>query len=324
MSWAMWVTGRPGNSPTKVVRAAAARLAARGERVVTLEADDIHRALVPRPSGSEIERDLVHRALIFMAATLTEARVAVVIDAAVERPAWLDLARASITHFAEIRLVSGDECADPPDLAVDPGLETIEAAADRIAALPRRWPRLEPPRGPGAVIWITGPPGSGKTTQTSRLAEALTAERVEVAILEWSALRATVLGGAARSEADSDFAHRALAYTAKLMADAGLTVVVDATAPRRAWRSLARALVDSFAEVQLVCPPHVCLARERAARWGPHPCPHRGADAPDIVLEYEYSLSPDLVLDTAARSEWSASADLLRLARRLLRRRLAS
>jgi hypothetical protein len=38
------------------------------------------------------------------------------------------------------------------------------------------------------------------------------------------------------------------------------------------------------------------------------------------VLDYEYSLSPDLVLDTATRSEWSASEDLLRLARRLLRR----
>jgi hypothetical protein len=69
-----------------------------------------------------------------------------------------------------------------------------------------------------------------------------------------------------------------------------------------------------------VCPLEICLTRERVARWGPRPYPHRGSAAPDIVLDYEYSLSPDLVLDTATRSEWSASEDLLRLARRLLRR----
>jgi hypothetical protein len=44
---------------------------------------------------------------------------------------------------------------------------------------------------------------------------------------------------------------------------------------------------------------------------------------PDVVVEYEYSLSPDLLLDTATRSEWAAGEDLLRLARRLLRRRVA-
>jgi adenylylsulfate kinase-like enzyme len=342
MSWAMWMTGPPGGATSTLVQLAAARLAAQGEPVTVLELERIRSLLTPRPTDSEGERDLVCRALVFMAVALTEAGVPVLIEASGDRQAWRDLARASITRFAEILierpdrlpadLVAAAACHSPvlgaggksPELTVDMRMEPLETAADRVAGLRRTWPTTGPRRDTGAVIWITGPPGSGKTTQGSRLAEALAAEGVEVAILEWTTLRATVLGGAVGSERENDVAHRALVYTAKLLADAGLTVIVDATAPRRAWRSLARELVGRFAEVQLVCPPETCLVRERAARWGPRPCPHRGDVAPDIVLDYEYSLGPDLVLDTGSRSEWSAGEDLLRLARRLRLRRFAS
>ena len=362
MSWAIWVTGRPGSGKTTVARAAAARLAAQGTPATVLELDRIRRVLTPHPTYGEAERELVYRSLVFMAVALTEAGVPVVIDATAHRRAWRDLARASIARFAEVQLdcpldvarerertrVPGAaprgiyaqagragatvpgvdvpyEAAETPDLSIDTGVESVEAAADRIAALGLA---LEPGgrrRGDddGAVIWITGLPGSGKTTLASRLAEALAAEGVAVKVLEWVALRALVLGGGAWSEAAEEIAHRALAYTAKLLADAGMTVVVDATAPRRAWRALARDITATFAEVQLVCPPEICLHRERAVRWGSWPCAHRAASAPDVVLEYEYSLNPDLLLDTAARSEWAAAEDLLRLARRLLRRRVA-
>jgi adenylylsulfate kinase-like enzyme len=217
------------------------------------------------------------------------------------------------------------ERAASPDLVVDTSVEDVTTAAERVAELglglePSRWRRGG---DGGIVIWITGPPGSGKTTLASRLAEALVVEGVGVTVLEWVALRALVLGGHHGTPTDEDIAHRALAYTAKLLAEQGLTVVVDATAPRRAWRALAREITGTFAEVQLVCPPEICLDRERTVRWGRRPGPHRGGDAPDVVPEYEYSLSPDLLLDTAARSEWADADDLLRLARRLLRRRVA-
>ena len=40
-------------------------------------------------------------------------------------------------------------------------------------------------------------------------------------------------------------------------------VLIDATAHRRVWRDLVRAVVPRFAEVQLVCPLEVCQERER-------------------------------------------------------------
>jgi adenylylsulfate kinase len=360
MSWAIWVTGVPGSGKSTLAGAAAAKLAEHGEPVVVLELDQVRRVLTPTPSYSEAEREIVYHALVFMAGALTEAGIPVLIDATGHRRAWRALARASIPRFAEVQIdcpldvaqarertrtaghappaiyagaahpgatVPGVnvpyERAESPELVVDTSVEATAAAAERIATLARRL-RPPVPRRPGdggAVIWITGPPGSGKTTLASYLGESLAAEGVTVKVLEWLALRASVLGGHG-SEAGEDIAHRALAYTAKRLAESGVTVVVDATAPRRAWRALAREICESFAEVQLVCPPEICRDRERAVRW--HPRPGAGAAVPDVVLEYEHSLRPDLVLDTAVRSEWAAAEDLLRLARRLLRRRLAS
>ena len=42
--------------------------------------------------------------------------------------------------------------------------------------------------------------------------------------------------------------------------------------------------------------------------------------APDLAIEYEYALNPDLLLDTETRSEWTAAEDLVAFARRLLTR----
>jgi adenylylsulfate kinase len=318
-----------------VARAAAARLAETATPVVLLELDQMRVVVTPHPTGSETELDTVYRSLVFMARSLTEAGLPVIIDATAHHRAWRNLARASILRFAEVQIqhpvdvarTGGGpavnapyEAAVSPELTIDVGPKDADAAGARVAALGLTLgPAIRRPQtGAGAVIWLTGPPGSGKTTLACRLTERLTAEGMAVAVLEWVALRALALRGAWATDRDEDIAHRALAYTAKQLADAGLVVVVDATAPRRAWRALAREIVRDFAEVQLVCPAEVCLDRERTVRWRPHGA--TGTAAPDLAIEYEYSLNPDLLLDTEKRSEWTAADDLVGFARRLLMR----
>ena len=362
MSWAIWITGRPGSGKSTLARAGAARLAEVGRPVTMLELDQLRRTLTPQPTYSDPEREAVYRALVFVAVALTESGRPVLIDATGHRRAWRDLARASIPRYAEVQVecplevcvtrersrpaghaprgiydaagragatVPGVnvpyERALAPELTVDTTRADVDAAADRIAALGLTLEPREPrrrPAGAGAAIWLTGPPGSGKTTLASRLAEGLEAEGVPVTILEWAAAQAMVTDSPP-SPAALEIAHRALAAAAALLAAAGVTVIVDAAAPRRAWRELGRALIPTFAEVQLVCPAEVCAERERAVRWRPRPCAGGGAPrAPEPADAYEYALAPDLILDTRVRSEWTVTEDLLALARRLLGGRL--
>jgi adenylylsulfate kinase len=357
MSWAIWITGRPGCGKSTLARAAAAHLAEAGAPVAVVELDAMRAVVTPHATYSETEREVVYRSLVFAVVELTRAGVPVIVDATAHRRAWRDLARASIDRFAEVQLdcplgvaearertravgaaptliyagatmpdatVPGVnvpyEHALSPELTIDTSTEDVASAAARIAALALTLgPATRRPHAPGgAVIWLTGPPGSGKTTLASRLAERLTADGAAVTVLEWTALRALALGAPGTAERGDEIAHRALAYITKLLADAGLVVVVDATAPRRAWRALAREIVGPFAEVQLVCRSEVCLDRERAVRWRPH---HGVATAaPDLAVEYEYSINPDLQLDTETRSEWTAAEDLVGFAHRLLTR----
>ena len=101
--------------------------------------------------------------------------------------------------------------------------------------------------------------------------------------------------------------------------------MVDATAPRRAWRQLARDLIAHFAEVQLVCPSETCMERERATRWGLGGAQSAARSlrpataAPDIVLDYEQALCPELTLHTDVRGLQGALEEVLRLAHRLQR-----
>jgi adenylylsulfate kinase len=341
MSWALWITGLPGSGKSVLARAAAERLRARGLPVTVLELDAIRRIVTPTPTYSDAEREVVYRLLVFMAAVLTDAEVPVIIDATAHRRRWRDLARALIPRFAEVQLEcplavaqereqtrrgghaprgiyarSGQpgatvpgvdqayERALAPELVIDTVSEPVDAAAARIAALAGDLAEGAPPApepGAGWALWITGLPGSGKTTIAQRTAEALAARGITVTVLDAAAVR-QVLGEGARPGLE-DVIHRALVCTAKLLTEAGVSVIIDATAERRRWRELARALIERFAEVQLHCPPEICAKRERAVRWR-LPSASLAVREPEtpvaheIVTAYEPSLCPELTLYT--------------------------
>jgi len=215
------------------------------------------------------------------------------------------------------------------ELTVDTRLEASSIAVRRIVAHARQ---LADSPGPGTgappagwAIWITGLPGSGKTTLARGAAEALAARSIRVRVLELAEVRRALLGDHPESDVTREIVYRALAYTAKLLTEAGVAVIVDATSPRRAWRMLARDLITHFAEVQLVCPREICFDRERATRWGlglqqsVARSSRPPTDALDIVLDYEQALCPELTLHTDIQSLPRAQDELLRLAHRLHR-----
>ena len=340
----MWITGLPGSRKSVLARAVAAELLARGKPVRVLEMDEIVRALTPEPRGTDAEREVLHRALGYFASLLTEVGAPVIIDAAAHRRAWRDLARAKIPRFAEVHVACPPEVvlerAQPaggapnggvergrPELVVESTSESVPHATQRILALVQRVAADSAaecgPRAPGWAIWITGRPGSGKTTIAVLVAETLEARAIPLRVLDLPTARQWLLPDHPGSEADHEIVCRALAYAAKLLTEAGIAVLIDATAERRAWREVARESIPRFAEVQLLCASPLCAERERATRWGlggkaaPH-APRPALDPePDIVLEYEESLRPDLVVRTDVGDPQKAAEAVFALIGRL-------
>jgi adenylylsulfate kinase len=216
-----------------------------------------------------------------------------------------------------------------PELRIDTSVEDVAAAAARVAELAAGLGRsapaaAEPPR-PGGAVWLTGLPGSGKSTLACIVADRLQARGVRVSLLGLADLQDFVLAGRLPRPPEEEIVHRALVAAAQALTGAGIPVVIDATAPRRAWREMARTCIVHFAEVQLHCPPDICGHRERAARWNLVLCPQATwrrppADAaPNIVLQYEHSLSPDLTVATDVQGPDAAAEPVVQLAERLHR-----
>src|SRR5215831_8940357 len=130
----------------------------------------------------------------------------------------------------------------------------------RALALSRATERSTPPR----CIWLTGLPGAGKTTLANALEARLRDAGCPSCVLDGDALRVGLCRDLGFSEADRIENIRRVAEVARLMVDAGLTVMVALVSPFHAQRQTARALFSDgdFIEVFVDTPREVCERRD--------------------------------------------------------------
>ena len=173
------------------------------------------------------------------------------------------------------------------------------------------------------AIWITGLPGSGKTSLAQGAAALAAATGQRVRVLELDAIRRLVTPDPTYGDEERGVLYRSLAVMAALLVEAGTNVIVDATANRRAYRDLARRLIPRFAEVYLRCPLEVCRTRE-GQRFGGHAPGHiyeradlYGAPVPGVGVPYEAPVAPELTIDSAWVSPGEAAGRVWALADRL-------
>jgi adenylylsulfate kinase len=219
------------------------------------------------------------RAVVQLALTLADAGVAVVLH--------------------------GAAAPETPDL---PGVAGPPSARVRAAAAAPAW-----------AMWITGVPGSGKTTLAYEAAGRLAARGTDVAVVEWVRFVRFVTPCGPSCPRDDDVVARTLLAAAVLLTDQGVPVLIDATAPARRAREIARERIAAFAEVQLACDPDTAARRDRAVRWRLAPCARAPmpADRPEVVIGYEPALNPELTLRTDVVDVPSAAAAVVALAERL-------
>jgi protein-L-isoaspartate(D-aspartate) O-methyltransferase len=172
------------------------------------------------------------------------------------------------------------------------------------------------------AVWITGPPGSGKSTIARAAADRLREEGEDVEVLELDRIRRVITPAPTYSDAEREAVYRALVYIGARLVGAGIPVIFDATAHRRAWRDLARATLPRYAEIQLSCPLSVCRWREATRLRGMAPtgiyarAREPGARVPGVNVEYEQAQASELRIDTAKESVDAAAAAVVQEIRR--------
>lgn len=166
-------------------------------------------------------------------------------------------------------------------------------------------------QNPG-VIWLTGISGVGKTTIAIALDEILTRQNFHSYVLDGDFIRSGINKDLNFSDESRHENVRRVGEVAKLMADAGLLVIVALISPFRIDRDMVRQIIpdDEFIEVHIKASLEKCESRDpknfyKKARTG------KIAQFTGVSSIYEEPQNPDLVIDTEFASPAESVKELL-------------
>jgi adenylylsulfate kinase len=146
------------------------------------------------------------------------------------------------------------------------------------------------------VVWLTGLPGSGKTTIAERVSQELRRRGHRGEVLDGDAMR-SVFPQTGFSKMERDAHIRRAGYLASRLEFHGVIVVASFVSPYREARAAARALCRTFVEVYVATPLDEC---ERRDVKGMYARARRGEiqQFTGVSDPYEAPVSPELVIDT--------------------------
>ncbi len=119
---------------------------------------------------------------------------------------------------------------------------------------------------PAPVLWLTGLSGAGKSTIAQATCRRLHAQSRHAVVLDGDELRRGLTRDLGFSAADRAENVRRTAEVARLMADAGLVVIVALISPFRADRALARALFEPGRFIEVFIDTALDVAEARDAK----------------------------------------------------------
>ena len=172
----------------------------------------------------------------------------------------------------------------------------------------------------GVVVWLTGLPGSGKSTIADEVEKRLFAQGVRSFTLDGDTVRSTLSEDLGFTPEDRRENVRRVARVAELMLDAGLVVLVSLVSPYRDDRELARERFasDDFLEVFVDTPLEVCEQRDPKGLYARARAAGE-SQMTGVGQQYEAPENPELRIDGTQPIEASVALVLEHIIGRRLR-----
>lgn len=167
------------------------------------------------------------------------------------------------------------------------------------AAVLERAQREERNGHKAAVVWLTGLPGSGKSTVAHAAAANLHAGGFQTVVLDGDNLRHGLCADLGFSDADRRENMRRVSEVARLFLMQGTVALVALVSPMRSAREAVRALLPEgdFIEVYCNSPLAVCQARDPKGLYA-KAAQGLIAEFTGVSAPYEAPLEPALALNT--------------------------
>ena len=153
----------------------------------------------------------------------------------------------------------------------------------------------------GAVIWLTGLSGSGKSTIAKVLETRLKSLGLEVEYLDGDELRRSISPDTGFSRHDRELHCRRVTHISDLLAKHGIIVIVALVSPYKSIRDYARINIRSFVEVWVKCSIEICMKRDPKKLYQ-NAIEGKISNMTGIQDPYETPANPEIVLDTETLS----------------------
>lgn len=167
---------------------------------------------------------------------------------------------------------------------------------------------------PGATIWFTGLPSSGKSTIAREVFQRLLDRGLPIELLDGAEVRESLSRGLSFSKEDREEHIRRMGYVAKLLSRNGVIAICCAVSPYRATRDEVRKNTRRFVEVYVECPVDVAEQRdtegwyERARRGEVEEftgvnAPYEPPESPEVHIRSDREPVPDAAARVVQRLE---------------------
>ena len=114
----------------------------------------------------------------------------------------------------------------------------------------------------GAILWLTGLSGAGKTTIAKGVVQQLQIRGCRVELLDGDVVRTNLSKGLGFSKEDRDTNVRRIGFVADLLSRNGVVAIAAAISPYRQVRDQLRRTTTNFVEVYVHAPLSVCESRD--------------------------------------------------------------